>query len=134
MSDQFVAEIRIFAGNFAPNGWARTDGQTLSISQNTALFTLLGTMYGGDGRSTFALPDFRGRVPVQQGQGAGLSARVQGQSGGSPTFGKSSVPTAATPAAPIQAITFTSAPISTQSPYLALTFIIALQGIFPPRD
>ena len=73
MADPFVAEIRIFPFNFAPKGWAFCDGQLLPLSQNTALFSLLGTTYGGDGRTTFALPDLRGRVPVGQGQGPGLS-------------------------------------------------------------
>lgn len=67
MSNPFVAEIRIFAGNFAPTQWARCDGQLLPISQNTALFSLLGTTYGGDGKSTFALPDFQGRAPIHRG-------------------------------------------------------------------
>ena len=82
MSDQFVAEIRIFPFNFAPTGWATCDGQLLPISQNTALFSLLGTVYGGDGKSTFALPDLQGSVPMQQGQGAGLSERFQGEISG----------------------------------------------------
>jgi microcystin-dependent protein len=82
MSDQFVAEIRIFPFNFAPKGWAFCDGQLLPISQNTALFSLLGTFYGGDGKSTFALPDLQGSAPMQQGQGQGLSQRVLGELGG----------------------------------------------------
>lgn len=82
MSDQFVAEIRIFPFNFAPTGWAFCNGQILPISQNTALFSLLGTMYGGDGKSTFALPNLEGNVPIHQGQGAGLSERFQGEAGG----------------------------------------------------
>jgi microcystin-dependent protein len=82
MSDQFVAEIRIFAGNFAPTGWAFCDGQLLPISQNTALFSLLGTQYGGDGKSTFGLPNLQGSAPVHQGQGAGLSQYFVGESGG----------------------------------------------------
>jgi microcystin-dependent protein len=73
MADPFVAEIRIFAGNFAPTGWAFCNGQLLPISQNTALFSLLGTFYGGDGKSTFALPDLQGRAPMHHGQGQGLS-------------------------------------------------------------
>lgn len=85
MADPFVAEIRIFGFNFPPNGWAFCDGQLLPISQNTALFSLLGTTYGGDGRSTFALPDLRGQAPVQHGQGQGLSQYDLGQSGGSQT-------------------------------------------------
>jgi microcystin-dependent protein len=76
--DNFLAELRWFAGNFAPGGWALTNGQLLSISQNTALFSLLGTTYGGDGRTNFALPELRGRVAVHHGQGAGLSSRTQG--------------------------------------------------------
>jgi microcystin-dependent protein len=83
--DPFVAEIRIFPFNFAPKGWAFCDGQILSISQNTALFSLIGTMYGGDGISTFALPNFQGAAPLQAGQGPGLSLYDQGQTGGQPT-------------------------------------------------
>lgn len=83
MSDPFVAEVRIFAFNFAPKGWAFCDGQLLPISQNTALFSLLGTMYGGDGKSTFALPDFQGSVVIHAGQGPGLSQYFEGQVGGS---------------------------------------------------
>jgi microcystin-dependent protein len=82
MADPFVAEIRIFTGNFAPNGWAMCDGQILPISQNTALFSLLGTFYGGDGKSNFALPNLQGRAPIQTGQGAGLSQYDLGESGG----------------------------------------------------
>lgn len=85
MSDQFVAEIRIFPSNFAPKGWATCDGQLMPISQNTALFSLLGTTYGGDGRSTFALPDMQGNVPMQPGQGQGLALYDLGQFGGSDT-------------------------------------------------
>src|SRR2546423_11443170 len=77
--DPFVAEIRIFGFNFAPKGWATCDGQLLPISQDTALFSLLGTMYGGDGKSNFALPDLQGMGVVQQGQGAGLSQYFQGE-------------------------------------------------------
>jgi microcystin-dependent protein len=83
MSDPFVGEIRMFAGNFAPRGWAFCNGQLIPISQNTALFSLLGTTYGGDGRSTFALPDLRGRVPLHAGQGSGLSDYPLGSRGGS---------------------------------------------------
>ena len=86
MADPFVAEIRIFPFNFAPKGWAFCDGQILPLSQNTALFSLLGTMYGGDGKSTFALPDFQGRAPMFWGQGPGLSLYDIGQTGGSETI------------------------------------------------
>ena len=83
MSDPFVAEIRIFPFNFPPKGWAFCDGQILPISQNTALFSLLGTMYGGNGQSTFALPDMQGNTPLFWGQGSGLSLYDEGQIGGS---------------------------------------------------
>jgi microcystin-dependent protein len=82
MSDPFVAEVRIFGFNFAPTGWALCDGQLLPISQNTALFSLLGTTYGGDGKSTFALPDLQGAAPIHPGQGQGLSLYDLGQEGG----------------------------------------------------
>lgn len=82
MSSPFVAEIRIFGFNFAPTGWAQCNGQLLPISQNTALFSLLGTFYGGDGKSTFALPNLQGSAPLHQGQGQGLSEYVIGQQSG----------------------------------------------------
>ncbi len=83
MSAPFVAEIRIFACNFAPTGWAMCNGQLIPISQNTALFSLLGTTYGGDGKSTFALPNLQDSSPMHWGQGAGLSDYFEGQSSGS---------------------------------------------------
>jgi microcystin-dependent protein len=83
MADPFVAEIRIFPFNFAPKGWAWCDGQLLPLSQNTALFSLLGTTYGGDGKSNFALPDLQGRAPMHPGQGPGLSLHDLGETGGS---------------------------------------------------
>jgi microcystin-dependent protein len=82
MSDQFVAEIRMFPFNFPPTGWAFCDGQLMPISQNTALFSLLGTVYGGDGKSTFALPDLQGAAGMQPGQGQGLSLRDLGEMSG----------------------------------------------------
>jgi microcystin-dependent protein len=85
MADPFVAEIRIFPFNFAPKGWAWCNGQLMPISQNTALFSLLGTTYGGDGKSTFALPDMQGNAPIHAGQGPGLSLYDLGQMGGSET-------------------------------------------------
>jgi microcystin-dependent protein len=85
MADPFVAEIRIFPFNFAPKGWAWCQGQLLPLSQNTALFSLLGTTYGGDGKSNFALPDLEGRAPMHPGQGPGLSLYDLGQTGGSET-------------------------------------------------
>ena len=85
MADPFVAEIRIFPFNFAPKGWAFCDGQLMPISQNTALFSLLGTTYGGDGKSTFALPDMQGNAPMHPGQGPGLSLHDLGEMSGSET-------------------------------------------------
>ena len=173
MSDPFVAEIRIFAGNFAPTGWAQCDGQLLPISQNTALFSLLGTFYGGNGQSTFALPNLQGSFPMHQGQGAGLSARSLGEQSGTefvtlltsempvhnhvamgvggqanqqlPT-GNSWATTAQRPyIAPASvngqmslssslSIAGGSLPHNNLMPYLVLNFIIALQGVFPPRQ
>ncbi len=85
MSDQFLAEIRIFGFNFAPTGWAMCNGQILPISQNTALFSLLGTTYGGNGQSTFALPNMQSSAPMHPGQGPGLSLHDLGEVGGSET-------------------------------------------------
>lgn len=85
MSQPFLGEIRMFGGNFAPKGWALCSGQVLSIAQNTALFSLLGVTYGGNGQTTFALPDLRGRFPMHAGNGPGLSPRTLGEIGGSET-------------------------------------------------
>ncbi len=85
MSDPFLGEIRIFGFNFAPAGWAFCNGQIMPITQNTALFALLGTTYGGNGTANFALPDLRGRIPIHQGTGSGLSSYDLGQTGGSQT-------------------------------------------------
>ena len=84
MTDQFVAEIRIFPFNFAPRGWAFCNGQLLPLSQNTALFALLGTTYGGDGRATFALPNIQGSAPMHPGQGPGLTPHDLGETDGTP--------------------------------------------------
>jgi microcystin-dependent protein len=85
MSEPYIGEIKMFAGNFAPRNWAFCDGQLLAIAQNNALFSLLGTTYGGDGRTTFALPDLRGRVPIHQGTGPGLASKTLGSRSGSET-------------------------------------------------
>jgi microcystin-dependent protein len=175
MADPFVAEIRMFAGNFAPTGWASCDGQLLPISQNTALFSLLGTYYGGDGKSNFGLPNMAGASPMQQGQGPGLSDRFLGETAGTPTVtlltseiaahnhnwggsfnvgdvpngGPSVVLTQASSGQPYQtvsnanlttmnpqAITVagSSFPHNNMMPFLTVYFIIALQGVFPPRS
>ena len=173
MSDPFVAEIRMFGGNFAPKGWAQCNGQLLAISQNTALFSLLGTFYGGDGKSTFALPNLEGSTPIGQGQGAGLTDRFIGEAageqsvtllasempvhnhlvqvyvddlalqvapgplqvigkaaGGSSPFAVSSNTNMAFNAFSVAGSSF---PHNNMSPFLTVTFIIAQQGVFPPR-
>jgi microcystin-dependent protein len=174
MSDPFVAEIRMFGGNFAPRGWAQCNGQLLPISQNTALFSLLGTVYGGDGKSTFALPNLQGSSPLGQGQGAGLSLYDLGQQGGSQfvTLLESEIPvhthtlrgnfnqgdvndpsparvlakastgflyqsttTTNLNAMWVQALSPSggSLPHNNMQPYLTVTFILAMQGVFPAR-
>ena len=176
MSNPFVAEIRIFTGNFAPVGWATCDGQLMPISQNTALFSLLGTTYGGDGKSTFGLPNLQGSAPMQQGQGPGLSLRDLGEMGGEQTVtllqtempshshtaqvstgtdhtsaptnnawgsgqrGMGNVYAPRTPQTSVQMNAFAISvagggqPHNNMHPYLALTFIVALQGVFPARS
>jgi len=169
--EPFLGEIRFVAFNFAPQGWAQCNGQLLSISQNQALFSLLGTTFGGDGLTTFALPDMRGRVPVATGQGTGLTNRNLGDKGGqervtltvaqmpahrhtllaSSATANSKAPsgnvlanssTAAiynhdTPSVALEAASVTSAgkgqSHENMQPFLGMTCIIALQGIFPPR-
>jgi microcystin-dependent protein len=174
MSEPFVAEIRIWALNFAPRGWAFCNGQLLPIAQNTALFSLIGTTYGGDGRTTTALPDLQGRSPMHPGRGPGLTDRQLGQSEGQSThaltlqetpshthslqaFGapgasntpggntlaRSQVPTApfynASTANQVNLAPEALPPAGdgqdheNKQPYLALTFCIALVGIYPSR-
>lgn len=172
MSDHFVAEIRMFAGNFPPLGWAFCEGQLLPISQNTALFSLLGTQYGGNGMTNFALPNLTDRTPLQVGEGPGLTPRSMGEAGGSAAHAlttaempahqhalrASSVNATTTVAngnmlaavnapnppyhdasmmAPMAAGVIGSngsgTPHENRQPYLKLSFIIALQGTFPPR-
>lgn len=176
MSNPFIAEIRIFTGNFAPKGWALCDGQVMSISQNTALFSLLGTTYGGNGTSNFALPNLQGCAPMQAGQGPGLTLRDLGETGGEQTVTllQTEMPAhlhtaqgaaaAATTGDPTNAcwaggqhrtdvlysnqaastgqamspqatsVAGGSLPHNNMPPFLGLTFIIALQGVFPARS
>lgn len=129
MATPFIAEISMFAGNFAPRGWAFCNGQIMSIAQNTALFSLIGTTYGGNGQTTFALPDLRGRVPVHPGQGPGLTHRSLGEMGGVEV---------SRPDVPVQRTDQGGIPVSkggdNMQPYLAVNFIIAVEGIFPSRN
>ncbi len=147
MSEPFIAEIKMFGGNFAPRGWAFCDGQLLPINQNSALFSLLGTTYGGDGRTTFGLPDLRGRVAVGPRRGPGLSDYKLGQRGGvETTAGGGGISTTTAEAAPglrggtnvtaVTSVTASGSGASTTNiqPYLAVNYIIALEGIFPPRS
>lgn len=177
MSEPFIAQITMFGGNFAPRSWAFCDGQLLAISQNTALFSLVGTTYGGDGRTTFGLPDLRGRFPMHAGNGPGLSQRRLGQKGGVENVtltanqlaahshtatlkAASTVADAASPAGNYLAqsndgennfsssssdsslaagsvttdLTGGGQSHTNMPPFLAINFIIALQGIFPSRS
>ena len=187
MSTPFLAEIKLFAGNFAPKGWALCQGQILPIQQNTALFSLLGTAFGGNGQTTFALPDLRGRAPLGWGQGPGLQNYTLGQQAGAETAtialsqmpahthtasigtlgiaaastpGNKQSPANAVPAAEAVGVTATYStavpdvkmaaaalsgapavvatgggqPTSIMQPYVTLTFIIAITGIFPSRN
>ena len=167
--DPFVAEVKIVGFNFPPNGWAYCDGQILPLSQNTALFSLLGTTYGGNGQSTFALPNLQGKSPLHPGQGPGLSDRFLGEEGGSETVTllESEIPAHGHTARAVNDVGLQSSPkdallaranmyknapgttntmrlgITTPvgqslphnntQPYLTLNFVIALQGVYPPR-
>jgi microcystin-dependent protein len=134
MSNPFLGEIRLFAGNFNPHGWALTNGQILPISQNTALFSLLGTTYGGNGQTTFELPNFQSRMPVHQGQGAGLSPYDIGEQGGAESISFSSLAIPSAPSPAVSASVSFRPQVQTVSPFLVLNFIIALLGIFPSRN
>jgi microcystin-dependent protein len=134
MTEPYLGEIKLFAGNFAPRGWALTNGQVLAISQNTALFSLIGTFYGGNGTSNFALPNFQSRMPVHQGQGAGLSPYVIGQQAGTESLSFSSLSIPSAPSPTVSASVSFRPQVQTVSPFLVLNFIIALQGIFPARN
>jgi microcystin-dependent protein len=173
MSEPYLGEIRMFGGNFAPIGWALCQGQLLPISENDALFTLIGTTYGGDGQSTFGLPDLQGRAPIHAGQGAGLSNYTPGEKGGAETVtltvqqipvhshqlaASTGAGTTANPGANVLAagpsgalyvdgVTPTDAlagsaltpvggsqPHENLMPYVAITYIICLNGLFPSQS
>lgn len=134
MSDPFLSEIRIVGFNFAPRGWATCDGQILPINQNQALFSLLGTMYGGDGRTSFALPDMRGRAPVSQDTGANIGTAFGQQYTAQqiPTIRSISIDrgldTSNTQTNVMQNVG------TNITPYIGVNYAIALQGIFPNRN
>lgn len=179
MADAYLGEIRIFAGNFAPKGWALCNGQILPLSQYTALFSILGVQYGGDGKTNFALPNLNGRVPIGQGAGPGLTPRAVGETVGSATVtllttempahthapmgntqlgstvdptnavwgefgvgGRGGItpvnlfnPTPDTLMSPLAVnVSGGSQPHNNMQPYLAMNFIICLDGEFPPRS
>jgi microcystin-dependent protein len=124
----------MFAGNFAPRGYAFCNGQLLAIGQNQALFSLIGTTYGGDGRTSFALPDLRGRVPMHPGTGPGLSTHQLGDEGGQETINLVQTKVRESKKAVKMVHTGPAAIVDNQSPYLCVNYIIALQGIFPSRN
>jgi microcystin-dependent protein len=134
MSSPFLSEIRIVTWNFAAKGWALTNGQTLPINQNTALFSLVGTFYGGNGTTNFMLPNLQGRIPMHAGQGNGLSARVQGAFGGIEHITPQTTPIPQSPVSPTTAYIGSQGQYATISPFIVLNFLIALQGIFPSRN
>lgn len=172
MSEPFIGEIRMFGGNFAPRGWALCNGQLLAIAQNTALFSVFGTTYGGDGRTTFGLPDLRGRFPRHAGNGPGISGVSLGERAGSETtsLGVVNLPphrhmvappvsndrqTTNRPvgAVPSRGGNYSGSPgasefgstyptenagggqaFSNVPPYVAVNFIVALEGLFPSRE
>lgn len=175
MADPYISEIRMFAGNYAPRNWALCQGQLMAISQNTALFSLLGTNFGGDGRVTFGLPNLQGRAPMMAGNGPGLTPRTIGEVGGEPSvtlitgemaqhnhaaLGTSDAGTTPDPTGAVWAVAgvargtnmYSSTPGSSpvmnpqaltpgggsqphnnMPPYIAISFIICLAGIFPSR-
>jgi microcystin-dependent protein len=132
--EPFLGEISMFAGVFAPIGWAFCDGRLLSISENAALFSILGTTYGGDGRTTFALPDLRGRVAIHPGQGPGLSDYDLGQAGGTETVEYQRMIKVAPAGSSQKSTAVGVGGNSNIQPYVTVNYIIALQGIYPSRN
>jgi len=171
--EPLLGEIRMFGGNFAPRGWAICDGSLLAIASNSALFSILGTTYGGDGRTTFALPDLRGRSPMNAGNGPGLTPRTLGEAGGQETVtllttqmpahnhlvgchssADQGAPANMIPGAEVSGATAIysgqpadgtmnpamiaptggSQPHQNMAPYLCVSFIIALEGVYPSRS
>jgi microcystin-dependent protein len=139
-NESFLGAVEEFAGSFAPRGWALCDGRLLPINQNQALFSLLGTTYGGNGTTTFALPDLRGRIPVGTGTGPGMTSITLGEKGGQEnvTLTTANLPahnhTTSIPGVPTTNITGGGQSVDNRQPYLGLTPVIALQGVFPARN
>ena len=133
--DPLFASIIMFGGNFAPLNWMFCNGQSLPISSNQALYSLIGTTFGGDGRTTFALPDMRGRVPMHPGAGPGLTNHLLGEKGGvesvTPQLGIVQTPKGTEQS--ITTLSGTSKPQSVMQPYLCVNFIICVDGIYPTR-
>lgn len=172
MNESYLGQIMLFAGNFAPAGWALCNGQLMPINQNQALYSIIGTTYGGDGQTTFGLPDLRGRAPIHYGQGPGLQPYVMGEIGGAEavtlltsempahthSFGQNCNSSSAGEGNPVNHFLGTtdpgiyattsdaqmaggnssvaggSMPHENRAPYLAMNYVIALQGIFPSRS
>lgn len=129
MSEPFLSEIRMVGFRFAPRNWAFCDGQILPVAQNQALFALLGTLYGGDGITSFALPDMRGRMPLHNGNGINQGAQVAGFAAESITAVKS-----IEVARQLATTNTTASALSSDTPYIGINFTIALQGLFPNRN
>ncbi len=134
MGTPYLSEIRIVSWGFAAKGWAMTNGQLLPINQNTALFSLLGITYGGNGTTNFMLPNLQSRIPMHVGQGSGLSARTQGAFGGIEGITPQTTQISQSPVSPTTAYIGSQGKFATISPFIVLNFLIALQGIFPSRS
>ena len=132
-AEPILGQVQMFAFNFCPRGWAKADGSILSISEHTALFSLLGTIYGGDGRTTFALPDLRGRDPIGMGQGQGLESYALGQKGGSEEVNLPSISVKEGKAGP-SVYKDSGVGFNNIQPYIAMNYCIALEGIYPSRN
>jgi microcystin-dependent protein len=134
MGTPYLSEIRIVSWNFAQKGWVFTSGQIMPINQNQALFSLLGTTYGGNGTQTFGLPNLQSRIPMHAGQGGALSARALGAFGGIEGITLQTTQIPGSPVSPVNANVGHLTRLSTVSPFLVLNFTIALQGIFPSQS
>jgi microcystin-dependent protein len=134
MSEPFLGEIKIVSWSFAAKGWALANGQTVAINQNQALFSILGTTFGGNGTTNFLLPNLQGRTPMHVGQGAGLSVRNLGNYGGVEGITQQGTQIPQSPVSPKTSYIGSRSNLATISPFIVLNFIIALQGIFPSQS